>query len=46
MKYKLILLKLAGESLAGAAGHGVDTERLNSYARQIRKWPMPVWKSA
>ena len=36
MKYKRILLKLSGESLAGAAGHGVDTERLNSYARQIK----------
>ena len=37
MKYKRILLKLSGESLAGAAGHGVDTERLNSYARQIKE---------
>ncbi len=37
MKYKRILLKLSGESLAGAAGHGVDMERLNSYARQIKE---------
>lgn len=37
MKYKRILLKLSGESLAGAAGHGVDTDRLNSYARQIKE---------
>ena len=37
MKYKRRLLKLSGESLAGAAGHGVDTERLNSYARQIKE---------
>ena len=37
MKYKRILLKLSGESLAGAAGHGGDTERLNSYARQIKE---------
>ena len=37
MKYKRILLKLSGESLAGAAGHGVDTGRLNSYARQIKE---------
>lgn len=37
MKYRRILLKLSGESLAGAAGHGVDTERLNSYARQIKE---------
>lgn len=37
MKYKRILLKLSGESLAGAAGHGIDTDRLNSYARQIKE---------
>lgn len=35
MKYNRILLKLSGESLAAGAGHGIDTERLNSYARQI-----------
>ena len=35
MKYKRILLKLSGESLAAGAGHGIDTDRLNSYARQI-----------
>ncbi len=37
MKYKRILLKLSGESLAGKQGHGIDTERLNSYARQIKE---------
>lgn len=37
MKYKRILLKLSGESLAGTAGHGIDTVRLNSYARQIKE---------
>ena len=36
MKYKRILLKLSGESLAGSQGYGSDTERLNSYARQIK----------
>lgn len=36
MKYKRILLKLSGESLAGKQGHGIDTERLASYARQIK----------
>lgn len=36
MKYKRILLKLSGESLAGSQGYGIDTERLNSYARQIK----------
>lgn len=35
MKYNRILLKLSGESLAAGAGQGIDTERLNSYARQI-----------
>lgn len=28
-------MKLSGESLAAGAGQGIDTERLNSYARQI-----------
>lgn len=35
MKYKRILLKLSGESLMGAQGHGIDTTRLNEYAAQI-----------
>ena len=35
-KYNRILLKLSGESLAGGKGHGIDTERLNAYAAQIR----------
>lgn len=34
-KYKRILLKLSGESLAAGSGHGIDTGRLNDYARQI-----------
>ncbi len=28
-KYKRVLLKLSGESLMGAQGYGIDTERLN-----------------
>lgn len=36
MKYTRILLKLSGESL-GAGGTGIDTARLNSYARQIKE---------
>lgn len=28
-------MKLSGESLAAGAGQGIDTDRLNSYARQI-----------
>ncbi|MDE6006895.1 MAG: UMP kinase [Muribaculaceae bacterium] len=37
MKFKRILLKLSGESLAGGQGHGIDTTRLNEYARQIKE---------
>lgn len=37
MKFKRILLKLSGESLAGAKGHGIDTDRLNEYALQIKE---------
>ena len=37
MKYKRILLKLSGESLAGAEGRGLSTEVLDSYSLQIKK---------
>lgn len=36
-KYKRVLLKLSGESLMGAQGYGIDTERLNQYAEQIKQ---------
>ena len=36
-KYHRILLKLSGESLMGKQGYGIDTERLNQYAQQIRQ---------
>lgn len=36
-RYKRILLKLSGESLQGAQGYGIDTARLESYARQIKQ---------
>lgn len=35
MKYKRILLKLSGESLAGSEGFGLDGQMLDAYARQI-----------
>lgn len=35
-KYKRILLKLSGESLMGGQQYGIDTGRLNEYARQIK----------
>lgn len=36
-KFNRILLKLSGESLAGEKKQGIDTERLNDYARQIKE---------
>ena len=36
-KYNRVLLKLSGESLAGAKGTGIDTERLAQYAAQIKE---------
>lgn len=37
IKYKRILLKLSGESLMGTSGYGIDPERLNEYAEQIKE---------
>ncbi|MBQ0074449.1 MAG: UMP kinase, partial [Prevotella sp.] len=37
MKFKRILLKLSGESLMGEQGYGIDVNRLNDYARQIKE---------
>ena len=34
--FKRILLKLSGESLAGESKQGIDTERLNQYAKQVK----------
>lgn len=36
MKYKRILLKLSGESLMGNRQYGIDPERLNEYAQEIK----------
>ncbi|MFW5590858.1 MAG: UMP kinase [Bacteroidales bacterium] len=35
-KFQRILLKLSGESLAGAQVHGIDVKRLNQYAEHIK----------
>lgn len=35
-KYKRVLLKLSGESLMGKQGYGIDTDRLNDYANEIK----------
>lgn len=37
MKFKRILLKLSGESLAAEKGQGIDAERLAIYAQQIKE---------
>lgn len=37
LKYKRILLKLSGESLAGSQDYGIQTEQLMSYAKQIEE---------
>ncbi|WP_165040400.1 UMP kinase [Dysgonomonas sp. ZJ709] len=36
IKYKRILLKLSGESLMGEQQYGIDVNRLNTYATQIK----------
>ncbi|TKG90157.1 UMP kinase [Puteibacter caeruleilacunae] len=35
--YKRVLLKLSGESLMGQQQYGIDTQRLNEYAEQIKE---------
>jgi len=37
VKYKRILLKLSGESLASAGNHGIDPVRLKEYVSQIKE---------
>lgn len=37
IKFKRILLKLSGESLMGEQGYGIDVQRLNEYAAQIKE---------
>ena len=36
-KFNRILLKLSGESLMGAQKYGIDVNRLNEYAQQIKE---------
>ena len=36
-KFHRILLKLSGESLQGNQGYGIDPQRLNEYAQQIKE---------
>ena len=37
MGYKRILLKLSGEALMGDQNYGIDSKRLDQYAREIKK---------
>tara|TARA_B100001250_G_scaffold252211_1_gene216889 strand:+ start:3239 stop:3946 length:708 start_codon:yes stop_codon:yes gene_type:complete len=37
MKYKRILLKLSGEALMGDKNHGIDSIKLDIYAKEIKK---------
>ncbi|MCL1973521.1 MAG: UMP kinase, partial [Bacteroidetes bacterium] len=37
MKYRRILLKLSGESLAGPSGQGLDSDVLAGYAKEIKE---------
>jgi len=36
VKYKRILLKLSGESLTGSRNYGIDPQRLNDYAGELK----------
>ena len=36
MKYNRILLKLSGEALMGANAYGIDPQRINEYAQEIK----------
>lgn len=37
LQYKRVLLKLSGESLMGDQQYGIDSQRLNDYAEQIKE---------
>lgn len=37
MKYKRILLKLSGEALMGSQQYGIDSDRLQQYAEEIKR---------
>ncbi len=42
-KYKRILIKLSGEALAGAQGHGIDESVISGVVTKLKKFT--VWKS-
>lgn len=37
MRFNRVLLKLSGEALMGSQQYGIESERLNQYAREIKK---------
>ena len=47
-KYKRVLLKLSGESLAGKAGHGIDFDTVLAICKPVKElvdmgWKWPSW---
>jgi uridylate kinase len=42
MKYKRILLKLSGEALMGDKTHGIDPVKIDTYAKEIKKFLISV----
>ena len=37
MKFNRVLLKLSGESLMGNQNYGIEADRLNEYANEIKE---------
>jgi len=46
MQYSRILLKLSGEALAGEKGHGISTDVLEEYAKQVIEVVQKGWEVA
>ena len=38
MKYQRILLKLSGEALMGDQTHGIDPVKIDTYAKEIKRY--------
>ena len=43
LQYKRVLLKLSGESLMGEQQYGIDSQRLNDYAEQIKEHDIKIF---
>ena len=44
MKYQRILLKLSGEALMGNQTHGIDSELIDNYAKEIKRFLIKTLK--